>query len=165
MTARATGAVRQATRHRAQRHDGFTLLELLVALGVVAMVIAVALPHLPGRTESAVVKAAAEALAGGLRESRGLAIRGNRPVLFSLDVAARRWAIGGGRPATLSPDLALALETDRRLLQSSEVGAIRFFADGSASGGRIVVRRGASRAAVTVDWLTGAVKVEAGTDD
>lgn len=164
MTARATGAVRRATRRRAPRHRGFTLLELLVALGVIALVIAVALPHLPGRAEAPAVKAAAESLAGGLRETRGLAIRDNRPVLFSLDVAARRWTIDGGRPAALSPDLTLALETDRRLLQSREAGAIRFFADGSASGGRIEVRRGASRAAVTVDWLTGAVAVEAGVD-
>jgi general secretion pathway protein H len=139
---------------------GFTLLELLVVLGVLTVVIAVALPHLPRGAEAAVVRAAAASVADGLRESRGLAIRGNRPVLFSLDVAARRWVVQGGRSGDLSQDLALALETDRRLLQSREAGAIRFFGDGSATGGRIVLSSGGVRATVTVDWLTGRVAVD-----
>lgn len=139
---------------------GFTLLELLVVLGVLALVIAIALPHVPRRAEAAAVRAAASSVADGLRESRGLAIRGNGPVLFSLDVAARRWTIQGGRSAELPQELALALETDRRLLQSREAGAIRFFGDGSATGGRIVLSRGGVRATVTIDWLTGRVAVD-----
>ncbi|MEQ9607668.1 MAG: GspH/FimT family protein [Kiloniellaceae bacterium] len=136
------------------------MLELLVVLGVLALVIVIALPHLPRRAEAAAVRAAASSLADGLRESRGLAIRRNSPVLFSLDVAARRWTIQDGRSAELPQELALALETDRRLLQSREAGAIRFFADGSATGGRIVLSRDGVSATVVVDWLTGQVAVD-----
>src|SRR3546814_7794519 len=49
---------------------GFTLLELLTVLAVVSLVIAVALPHLPKRADVIAVRAAAQEVADGLRQSR-----------------------------------------------------------------------------------------------
>src|SRR3546814_1084068 len=74
---------------------GFTLLELLTVLAVVSLVIAVALPHLPKRADVIAVRAAAQEVADGLRQSRGLAILADAAILFTLDVAARRWRVEG----------------------------------------------------------------------
>jgi general secretion pathway protein H len=145
-------------RRAAER--GFTLLELLAVLAVISIAVLAALPYLPGRAEAASVRAAADSIANGLRESRGLAIRQKAPVLFTLDVAERRWTVEGGGSDALPGDVELALETDRRLLSSAEVGAVGFFADGSATGGRIAVRRGGVGVTVTIDWLTGAVAID-----
>jgi general secretion pathway protein H len=43
---------------------------------------------------------------------------------------------------------------------AANVVRVRFFADGSASGGKLVLRDGGRRATVTVNWLTGDVRVE-----
>jgi hypothetical protein len=40
------------------------------------------------------------------------------------------------------------------------IGQIRFFPDGSSTGGRIGLSRNDRRAAVAVDWLTGLVSVD-----
>jgi general secretion pathway protein H len=42
---------------------------------------------------------------------------------------------------------------------SESIGQIRFFPDGSATGGRIGLTLGAQQVEVVVDWLTGLVSV------
>lgn len=138
---------------------GFTLLELLVVMAVLSLAVAVALPYLPKRGEAATVQSSARAVAGALREARGLAIQRNEPTTFALDVRARRWTIGAGRSGTLPGDLALAIETGQTLVRSADVAAIRFHADGSSTGGRIEMTMAGSRALVTIDWLTGRVAI------
>lgn len=132
-------------------------MELLLVLAVLCLVIAIALPNLPQRSEAVVLRAAAESIANALRGARGLAIHRNAPTLFTLDVDARRWAVEEGESGTLSRDITLSLVTGRRHLQSSAVGSIQFFPDGSASGGQVLLRGKGQELTVTVDWLTGEV--------
>src|SRR3546814_20165274 len=68
---------------------GFTLLELLTVLEVVSLVIAVALPHLPKRADVIAVRAAAQEVADGLRQSRALALRADAAILFPREVPGR----------------------------------------------------------------------------
>ncbi|WP_119459641.1 GspH/FimT family pseudopilin [Rhodospirillaceae bacterium SYSU D60014] len=140
--------------------SGFTLLELLVTMAVLSLVLAIALPYLPQRSGAATVETAARTIAGGLREARGLAIHRNEPTTFALDVASRRWWISGGRSGGLPNELMLETETAQALMQSPDVAAIRFHADGSSSGGWVAVMVADRRAVVTVDWLTGVVSID-----
>jgi len=43
--------------------------------------------------------------------------------------------------------------------ESPRIGRIRFYPDGSASGGGVLLSRDGERLAVLVDWLTGTVEV------
>lgn len=148
-----------------RRQAGFTLLEMLVVLGIIALVVAVALPYMPRRADAMAVRGAAQAVADGLRQTRGLAVRDGSSALFTLDVEARRWRIDstngeGGRGGRLPAELKLALETDRRLVHSPREAAIRFFPDGSSTGGKVELRKGEAVALLAVDWLTGKVSVD-----
>lgn len=135
---------------------GYTLIEMLAVLAVVALVMA-AIP--PLRPDSGlVVEAAARRIAAGLRQARGDAIGGNRQTVFEVDVDARTYA-AGGPPQVLAPELSLRLVTAEGELRSEGRGAIRFFPDGSSSGGRITVSRNERRVAVDVHWLSGKVTV------
>jgi hypothetical protein len=42
-----------------------------------------------------------------------------------------------------------------------DVGVIRFFGDGSSTGGSVTILQGERRSDVTVDWLTGRVSLAA----
>jgi general secretion pathway protein H len=141
---------------------GFTLLELLVVIAIIAILLA-AIPGFVLRDTSSVeVRSAARTLADGLRETRSRALVANRPQAFAIDLEGRRFRPGEGRPLKqLERDLELSLTTARTLVSESVgSGTIRFFPDGSSTGGRIGVARGDTRAFVSVDWLTGDVRIE-----
>ena len=138
---------------------GFTLLELLVVLLVLALVATFVIPSLGGG-EAVQIKSAARSLAAGLRHTRNQALDGNRPAALSLDVAKREYRLPGEQRARRLPErIDIVLTTARSLREGDARGAIRFFPDGSSSGGRIALSTGRLKYLVDVDWLTGRVSI------
>lgn len=142
------------------RHDsGFTLLELLVVLVIIAAAAAIVLPSF-SRSSGTELRAAASALAAGLRKTRSSAITHNRSEALVLDVDRRVYEVpGDGRVRRLPSSVEISLFTARSELVDREAGAIRFFADGSSTGGRITVGSAGRTLLVDVDWLTGLVRI------
>lgn len=139
---------------------GYTLFEVLVVLAIVGLVLA-AVPMLAGRRAGPEARAAAIEVASAMREARSEAIARFQPVTFQLDVEARAYRIGSSGPVrSLPAALELALYTARSELAGETAGSIRFFPDGSATGGRVTLSESGQRFVVAVDWLTGAVAVE-----
>jgi general secretion pathway protein H len=104
-------------------------------------------------------------LAATLREARSRARLQGEPVALILDLEARRFGIAGdGSSHPIDDDLALRLTTARLAGGGSPTAEVRFFPDGTASGGEIVVARGEARYTVRVEWLTGRVRVREGGD-
>jgi general secretion pathway protein H len=140
-------------------HGGFTLLELLAVLVILALVAAFVVPSL-GRGTGTELKAATRTLAAALRQVRSDAVNRNRPAVLSLDVDKREFRLPGeARIHKLPEGVDLKLFTARSELESEQRGAIRFFPDGSSTGGRITLANDAGRYLVDVDWLTGRVRV------
>lgn len=146
------GHVRAAT-------TGFTLIELLAVLFILALVAALVVPSLGGR-ETVELKSAARTLAAGLRHTRNRALDDNRAAVLSLDVAKREfWLPGERRVHKLPGRVDIVLFTARSEREGAERGAIRFFPDGSSTGGRITLSTDKQRYLVDVDWLTGRVSI------
>jgi len=139
---------------------GFTLIELLVVLALLGLVLAVVSPLVPNALPGVALKGAAQDVAAGLRYARSLAVTENREVAFILDIEGRRYDIGGeARKHDLPGELALSLFTARSEQVSETTGKIRFFPDGSSTGGRVGLARGQQQYHVTVDWLTGRISI------
>lgn len=139
---------------------GFTLIELVVVLVVIGLVF-VAVPRLIGGGAPALeTRAAAREIAAALRRARSDAIRDNREVAVVVDTAAGAYAIGeAGAWHALPERVRLSVETAASELRDEDVAGVRFFPDGSASGGRITVMREGQRYHVMLDWLTGQVSI------
>lgn len=138
---------------------GFTLVEMMVVLAIGALVFAIALPSLVAGWGTR-VDLAASAVAGELRRARSEALSTNRPRAVLFDLAERSVSRPGGRSHSLPDGVDLDLLTARSERVDDEHAWIRFFPDGSATGGRLSFERdGNVLAAVDVDWLTGAVRV------
>jgi general secretion pathway protein H len=104
---------------------------------------------------------AAARLASGLRGVRDEAKSQGQERVFTLDVEERAFATGStAELVPLDPALSIYFLT----LKSERIGqsraGIRFFADGSSTGGRVELKLLGNQAAINVQWATGAVTVE-----
>jgi general secretion pathway protein H len=139
---------------------GFTLLEIMVVLVIGAMAYAVVV-GIPGRgTSMADLKAAARTLAAGLRTAQTTAMATRRDAQLTLDLDAHEFLVPGvTEPRALPKEIELKLFTAQSEVTSDKRGSIRFYPDGSSTGGRITVASGERKYLVDVDWLTGRVTI------
>jgi general secretion pathway protein H len=153
------------TGEMASPQRGFTLIEVVVVLAILALVTALALPLMTGAESKADMQVAAREIAAGLRTTRNLAMMHGHAEAFSIDTASGAFRAGATSRARRVPGgvrLILVTTTDERINESA--GSIRFFPDGSSTGGGVRLSKGNSRSEVLVDWLTGLVSVGAGAD-
>jgi general secretion pathway protein H len=147
-------------RWKAPRHSGFTLLELMIVLMIGVIAYAVILGGTFHGASAADLKSAARTLASGLRTAQSTAMVTRRDALLTLDMDSREYVIGGDEKVHRLPDnIDLKLYTAMSEVTSERRGSIRFYPDGSSTGGRITVSAGERKYLVDVDWLTGRVSI------
>jgi general secretion pathway protein H len=161
---RVGGADGVVTGSSAQR--GFTLLEIILVMAIIALASVLAAAAMTGGFKGMQLKASAKELASNLRYTRTQAIATGKPQRFVIDPAKHAWqaanAHHGTIPAKLGIEFTGAREAQANGAQAGQ-GAIEFFPDGAATGGRIRLTAGTARWDVDVAWLTGQVQVRQGT--
>ncbi len=139
------------------RASGFTLVELVVVMAVLAALIGLALPAFDRVMPGASLRSEVAAVAALLREARSRAIRDDASLAVTLDLADRALAMPGRRHH-LPEQLGMTLLTG-----STEItrggGRILFHGDGTSTGGRLRLIAKDEHVDVLVDWLTGRVTV------
>ncbi len=145
------------------RSRGFTLLELLLVLVIASAGYALVVRFTSAGVSGAELKSAARAVAAGLRDARGTAIATQEAAALTVDLERRTIEVTGrDRPRALPERLELKLYTAQSEIVDEKRGAIRFYPDGSSTGGRVTVAAGERRFLVDVDWLTGRVSIKDG---
>lgn len=139
--------------------QGFTLLEMLVTLALMAVLLAVAVPAL--RSSPGVeLRTTAETLASGLRQARLEAQRRQRPVALQLNVETHTLQLEADpRLRRLPEAIQLELFTAEQEMLGPGHGGIRFYPDGSSTGGRVTLQLEGLKVRVDVAWLTGRVQI------
>ena len=153
-----------------KKYRGFTLLELLVVFAIMALISAIVLPYLPNVMASTHVKGAARELAVSLKHARSLAIEHQNETTLVVNVDEKNYVLTEDAENIKSnnqsyknlalPDKAtLSLITAESEQLSRHEGQIRFFPDGSSTGGQIKLAYKDQEYFVDVHWLTGRVKI------
>jgi general secretion pathway protein H len=149
-------------QRRVRGTDGFTLLELIVVMGMLAVALALVAPSLGSARLGVAARSAAYELAAHLRSVRAAARETNMERALTIDVDGRRyWAEGVVAPRQLPQRIAMDLTVPASERIGSGMARVRFLPDGSASGARVVLDDGRTSMAIRVDWLTGDVRLQA----
>jgi general secretion pathway protein H len=139
---------------------GFTLIELMIALAVIAALLAIFIPGTAHQAGHAELASTVRTIGSALRTTRMHAIAANEPDVFVVDVQNARYRAGArARAQALPTGIHVLLYTTQDETLSAMAGAIRFFPDGSSSGGGLTIGNGHDRYDVRVDWLTGGISI------
>ncbi len=143
--------------------QGYTLLELLIVLIILGVATAATGQVITHRLPGFQLEASSATVASVFREARSIAIRDNREQRVIVDFDARTLQIGSaGRKHQLSGSVGISLYTATSELEGKKRGAIRFFPDGTSTGGRVTLLADARTNEIIVHWLTGHVEIREG---
>lgn len=141
------------------RAQGFTMLELLVVLAIMALLVSIVPPAMGKLSDAVAYRQTLQDVTGMLRKARQQAVLGGAPVSFVLDTASREYGLAGQGSARLPDSLQMKAITAEGV--SSQGQAIVFLPEGGATGGSIVLTRSAGGGIrLRVDWLSGLVSKE-----
>jgi general secretion pathway protein H len=139
---------------------GFTLLEAVCVLALVALLAAIALPAIPGGTSQQRLAGYAIEIAALLKSDRNAAILNGAAVSTSLSASARAVTSGAsGRVVQLPADVAFDAILAQRCGARRAGTTIDFFPGGGSCGGTIAIARNGTRLQIRVNWLTGGVEI------
>ncbi|MGD0189604.1 MAG: prepilin-type N-terminal cleavage/methylation domain-containing protein [Rhizomicrobium sp.] len=127
---------------------GFTLLEMLVVLGLLSLISMIAIPDFERVIGLLELRETAATLQANLRVIRADALRSDQEVDFALD--------GDGKGYQWS-EVEKRRVPDRVDLRMAKGQAIVFYGDGTTSGGAVKVLSGGREILIIVDESTGAV--------
>ena len=138
---------------------GFTLLEMLAVIVLVAIATAAASVAVTQGLSSARVRSAGNELAAALRATRAQAIVHASERTFELDTRSNSYGEPQHAAVALPRGMQVSMTSAAQGAPNAWTGRIRFFPDGSSTGGRITLRANQREWHVNVSWLTGEVRV------
>jgi general secretion pathway protein H len=133
---------------------GFSLIEMLAVLAIIALATALAMPLAMGPSDALRLDAAGRDLVAALRLTRAAAIARNADSELTIDVDRRTFESPAVPTRPLPPDLRVKLKIAEPERAHSQ-GSFRFFPDGSSTGGDVVLALHGKELKICVDWLSG----------
>lgn len=158
----ATTKTSQAgNRPAGRRHQGgYTLLELLVVIAIAGLVTAALGTTVFSGRDNVTLRAAAEDLTALLKRSRGQALSQNRETAVFVDVGEKVFGQADSEKRwPLPKESDITILTAAEEITAEQRGAIRFFPDGSATGGGVRLSQAGTSYQISVHWLTGQVSL------
>jgi general secretion pathway protein H len=131
--------------------NGFTLLEMLVVLGILGLIGGLGFPRMQTALRQQEFRATVADVSTQLRTARADALRTQTPRRFAVGQGGHRFGVAGAPDRTTPASVTLGA-TSRGII---------FFGDGSSSGGAVTVATTARRVQFDIAPATGLFAVRA----
>lgn len=149
-----------SSRINARAGQGFTLVEVVVVLMIVALALALIGTSISRSVSGAEMREAARKVTASLRYTRTKAILSKSEQVFRLDTESRKYQAADRKPVELPEEILVELNTARSELTSETAGGIRFYPDGGSTGGNVRLEANGRIYQVNVAWLTGEASLQ-----
>ena len=128
---------------------------------VIAMAVAVVAPNIGSGNQTASLNATAREIASALRFARGHALTHRKEAVFLVNLEENSYQLTDKKKVfKMTKDIAVILDVAQSQIIDEGHGGIRFFPDGSSTGGRITLELGENKRQIDVNWLTGQVEID-----
>ena len=142
------------------RNSGFTLIELTVVLLIVVISFTAIGTNISSGNQSAQLKAIARDLASACRYARGQALISHKEVAVAINLAENSYQVSSRKKTyKFSDEIDITLVIAQDEFKGDDVAQVRFYADGSSSGGRITLEWENLAQIIDVNWLSGKVDI------
>ena len=139
---------------------GFTLVEMVCVIAIIAMLAAILLPHISRATSRPRLEGYAVETASLLKADRTAAMRRRVPIATQVDASERYLRSGStGRILRVPDDVTFSATLPIRCNDRQAFSTISFFATGMSCGGTIVLSRLGAAYEIRVNWLTGGIEI------
>lgn len=146
----------------ARRSAGFTLIELILVLAVMALLAGMAAPIYSKLKAGAEYRSMVRQIMAGLSLARQQAAETGRDVAYSCDLAKRLCGLEGKLSNQVPEAVTLKATVAGVELKDDAVASIRFYPDGGSTGGYFeLIRASGTGVRLRVDWLFGRLTQEA----
>lgn len=142
------------------KNAGFTLIELTVVLLIMVMGFTVIASNISSGNQSSQLKALAHNLSSAFRYARGQALISHQERAVIINLAENTYQVEGrDKLFSFSDDIEVTLVIAQDEFKDEETAYIRFYADGSSSGGRVNLDWDQLDYQIDINWLTGKVGI------
>ncbi|MFI3215789.1 MAG: GspH/FimT family pseudopilin [Methylococcales bacterium] len=136
---------------------GFTLLELLIVLSIMVLGYSAIAINFSSGNDTLALKAAARDIVSGLRYVRSQAMLSQKQATLALNLKTNTYQLADQEKSyAIADDIDVTVKTAKEDLDDG-VAQLRFFPDGSSTGGRILLESHAHTQEININWLTGHV--------
>lgn len=142
-----------------QKNKGFSLLELMIVLvlgGMLAGVVATSMSNGP------VLRKTAHEVMSSLRHARSIAVMQQREIVWKMDIDTKKYwiDIAAQKSKKMNKAIDAKVHTAESEVVSQNVGGVRFFPDGSSTGGKVDLIYNKQKYVVNVEWISGRISLQ-----
>ena len=141
-----------------QSERGFSLVEVMAVLVLVGLVMGLVGNSIYRSMDSVKVRRASKDVAASLRYTRGQAIVDREERYLEVNVEERSYRAPDKDVVILPEGVDVTLKTATSDILDNSTGRIRFFPDGSSTGGLMTLTAGTREWVIKVAWLTGEIE-------
>jgi general secretion pathway protein H len=145
----------------ASSSKGFTLLEIMLVLFIVILGFAAIGLNISSGNDATKLQSAARDMVSALRFAKGQALISHEETTVAIDLNENTYTVSDRDKVYTIPDtIALTVVTAQEELSGKGLASIRFFPDGSSTGGRIKLEMNSAIWQIDINWLTGQIELE-----
>ncbi len=143
-------------------HTGFSLLEILIVMVFIAVIAGFVSSSMTKSLKKAKIRAVSKNLVSALRYTRGQAIVKHEQKTISFNVKEKTYKAPRKKTVHIMDEMELYVFTADSDIANESEGSIRFFSDGSSTGGWVKLIYGEKIWKINVNWLTGEISMVEG---
>lgn len=137
----------------------FSLLEVLIVMVFIAVIAGFVTSSMTKNLRKAKIRAVSKNLLSALRYTRGQAIVKHEQKIITFNVKEKTYKAPRKKTVQIPEEIDINVYTADSDVQDESTGSIRFFSDGSSTGGWVKLTYGDKIWQINVNWLTGEISM------
>jgi general secretion pathway protein H len=141
-------------------NQGFTLIEIIIVLIITVLGFSVIANNINSGNYGTKLQLITYEIASALRYAQSQALITQKSTSVDIDLSENSYAVSSqNKQHKFNKEIAVTLEIAEQEYTVDQIARIRFFPDGSSTGGRIKLEWGSFYKQIDVNWITGKVTI------